>query len=1590
MKTIMFAGYRLTCLLRSRIAFLAIALATATNIGAQTVFFSDSFNRPDNLDLDAATNGMTGVLITNGTFTASNVWLEPIDLGRNVPGDSAVTNNILRMGGNGHSVNLVLDRNFATLMSTGVLSVTLKLTGIPGPNDTTAVNRYQGIGFGFTRAEGNVVSATVDRALSRAADVFVAGTANGRIRINDELWSLRNQTAGQDVTPTTTVAATNGATTFVAGTLRLDFTITNAAIGSTNSYSVLFDAGNTGNFTTLATRTFVLSDNNQLYTGIENRSTPAVIFDDFTVSAIGAYGPPANTGLAWRAQTNNTWDTTTTNWLDATFGNDTKFSTGENVKFDDTALIATVNVPTDVIPSAVSLENVSSNYTFSGNGAITGIASLSKTGTGTATMNLSNSYSGGSTLAAGKFRVGSDNALGNGLLILSGSTLSSDGATARAITNATKINSNTTLGDTSDTGLITFNSPIDFNGAGRTLTINSDVLFTNGAANGILSSKLGRGTLTIKGIVNYSGASDVQNGTLVYDGAVVVNTDRLIADTFTVNGIARLVITNGATVTVTTTVGNLRSGRQASTGTNYVDLAGLYSLPNADSANGNLTLQANAAYSEITFWPGGDFAARSVSLNGSGSGVTVFKFNGGILRARNDNAAFFQGLSQTLVQASGANIDDGGFNIAINQNLLNGGGGGALNKIGNGALLLNGNNTYTGGTIVSNGTFGGSGTLSSSVHILSGATLNPGSAVGAVGTLTANGNLTLDTGSFVAMEIDKSSATNDLVKGLNNASYAGTLIVTNISGTPLMAGDTFTLFNAAGTKSGNFSSINILPSTGLTGSFDPATGILTLAGLAPGTDFYTVYGNSANNPLAVLANDTGSGLSLLGASSPTNGTAILSGTNILYTPNPGFVGTDIFTYTNQDNLDSNSVLVVTVTVTAPGFGDRYQVLRNSSSNVLDVLRNDGPGMTLISLAQPTNGTAFVSGTNIIYVPSSNYFGPDSFTYTSQNGSGATFDSSVTLDVRQYPNFVLVLADDQGWTGLSVLMDTNRPNSKSDYYHTPRMESLATQGMRFAYGYAPHPNCSPSRYAILTGQTCARLKMTDIIDRSDTPVSGQFKLIAPGKAVNSIQASKKTIPELLKSIPGAGYSAAHFGKWHLAGGGPVAHGFDADANDGATDNTQGSTGSSPINADPKRAYSVTDRAVAFLDSRVTSATPFYLQVSHYAVHETTQDSQSSHDAFNSVTPGTWHTDQNYAGMTLDLDINVGRVLDKLDALGIRNSTYLIYDSDNGAPQSQSENYPLRGYKPEIWEGGERVPMFIRGPGVPANSQCNVPAIGIDILPTIWQWAGGSPTNLPAEVDGGSLVATINSIAQGSNSPAPVTRGGDFVHHSPHYVGPSPWPNDWQLNEKDMRPRSTIHDGHYKLVANYEPGTIELYDLNNDIGEVTNLSPSQLAIKWQLWVRLRDYLKLVQAQMPTLDPSYPGTTNGTFVLTGATGALGDVDSDGLNDDWEFREMLTYQFNGSDDIDQDGVSNAQELAQGTDPLIPNAYRIDTITQVAPDQLQLTWNATPGASFVVEASTNLVSWIPSTTVTTGNVFSGNVTVQRTRPEEFFRVRRL
>ena len=652
--------------------------------------------------------------------------------------------------------------------------------------------------------------------------------------------------------------------------------------------------------------------------------------------------------------------------------------------------------------------------------------------------------------------------------------------------------------------------------------------------------------------------------------------------------------------------------------------------------------------------------------------------------------------------------------------------------------------------------------------------------------------------------------------------------------------------------------------------------------------------------------------------------------------------------------------------------DTYQVLLNSSSNSLDVLRNDtGTGLSIISVSIPSNGTASVAGSHINYVPSADFAGMDYFDYTTVDAGSITNTETVTIDVREYPNFVFILTDDQGWTSLSAQTDLNRGNSKSDYHLTPNMDALATSGLRFSRGYSPAPNCSPSRYANLTGKTTVRLGFTDISARNVDPTPDtDYLLISPGKKVSEIQTLETTTPELLQSIPGADYRTAHWGKWHINGGGPAAHGFDE--GDGATGN---GTGNNNVPGDPKLAFSITARANAFMADEVTSGKPFYCQVSHYAPHIGTEYLPATYDSYDAIPKGALHDNQGYAAMITDLDTAVGQLLDRIDELGIRNSTYIIFTSDNGAVLSNTSNLPLRGYKPEVWEGGTRVPTFVRGPEITAGTQYDQPVMGVDILPTIWEWATGSTTGLPANLDGGSWVQTIRDVSTG-NPPSRIERTGELVGYTPHYVVTS---------TKDQRPRVVMHDNDYKLVVQYEIGTIELYNLTDRIEEDDDRAGIDIGKRWEMWVRLRDYMKQVDAliALPDAD-NWPGSDGVQD---------NDVDNDGLPDLWEARELLSYAFDGSADNDQDGISNAEELAQGTDPLLPNAIALGAISiNAAAEEVLFGWQGTPGTSYAVEFTESLSApdWTVLSIVNSGNEFDIQTTVSMSGMRGFYRIRKL
>jgi hypothetical protein len=313
---------------------------------------------------------------------------------------------------------------------------------------------------------------------------------------------------------------------------------------------------------------------------------------------------------------------------------------------------------------------------------------------------------------------------------------------------------------------------------------------------------------------------------------------------------------------------------------------------------------------------------------------------------------------------------------------------------------------------------------------------------------------------------------------------------------------------------------------------------------------------------------------------------------------------------------------------------------------------------------------------------------------------------------------------------------------------------------------------------------------------------------------------------------------------------------------------------------------------FIDDAVNNNHPFYMQISHYAVHTVPEATQSTFNTYADPAlrpPGMDHNDTLYGAMTEDLDKGLGLVLDKLDALGIANNTYVIYLSDNGAATSQSTNAPLKRGKTYLYEGGIRVPFLITGPNIPANTYNTIPVVGYDLYPTIIEWIAGNTNAVPTNVEGESLVSIAN------NGATSLVRNKPMVFHSPHY----------DANGSKL-PSSALIQDNYKLHINYETGSFELYDLDANIKENNNLFTTMPSIATDLCLQLRDYLKSINADMPTLDETHANNT----------GTAPDVDNDGLDDEWEFRELLTYHYDGNDDPDGDGKNNTQEFSDGTDP--------------------------------------------------------------------------
>ena len=422
-----------------------------------------------------------------------------------------------------------------------------------------------------------------------------------------------------------------------------------------------------------------------------------------------------------------------------------------------------------------------------------------------------------------------------------------------------------------------------------------------------------------------------------------------------------------------------------------------------------------------------------------------------------------------------------------------------------------------------------------------------------------------------------------------------------------------------------------------------------------------------------------------------------------------------------------------------------------------------------------------------------------------------------------PNFIFILVDDQGWNGTSVQMMNTEPLSKSDYHSTPNLEKLASRGIRFSNAYASAPVCAPSRYSIQFGKTPARMSF-----------------IRVGMSSSHINHKELvSIPKALKKI-NKEYVAAHFGKWGI---GSIPETLGYDYSDGPTKNKDGGfvndrTQWNHVSVeDPKNIFSITQKAVDFMEKNTIEKKPFYLQISHYAVHASIQSKKETFLNQAKKPLGAQHINPGFAAMTEDLDKGLGIILDKISQLGIQDNTYLIYMSDNGSvpnipgakKYTKSYNYPLKRGKCDALEGGLRVPLVIAGPGIEFGNESQVPVSGSDILPTIKDLAGKSNFKLN-EIDGGSFKSILLDPSK-----LKVKRevDGIFFH--------VPYKNGIALK----RPHSAVRKGDFKLVKFQDNGELFLYNLTVDKKESQNLVYHNPKKAKELEKLLMNYLKEVHA-------------------------------------------------------------------------------------------------------------------------------------------------
>lgn len=450
--------------------------------------------------------------------------------------------------------------------------------------------------------------------------------------------------------------------------------------------------------------------------------------------------------------------------------------------------------------------------------------------------------------------------------------------------------------------------------------------------------------------------------------------------------------------------------------------------------------------------------------------------------------------------------------------------------------------------------------------------------------------------------------------------------------------------------------------------------------------------------------------------------------------------------------------------------------------------------------------------------------------------------------QKRPNIVFIYIDDMGWRDVGFM--------GSRYYETPNIDRLARQAMVFTNAYANAPNCAPSRACLLSGQYSPRHGVYTV--GTSSRGSSKLRKLIPIENTTVLDTKIVTIAEAIKP---AGYISASIGKWHLGNDpqfGPIGQGFDV--------NVGGYSAGSPAKGyfvpynnpelpdGPPGEYltdRLTDEALKFIETNKDD--PFFLYLPHYAVHTPLQAKKELINKYKKKPGSNGQNNPTYAAMIESTDQGVGRIMDKLDELGLTDNTVVFFFSDNGGVKGITSNQPLRGGKGMLYEGGIREPMFVRWPGRTApGSTCDAPVIGIDFYPTILEITGAKK---PKDhiLDGQSFVALLNKESSTSDIQYSKFSERALFWHFPAYLqGKAEGARDPHFR---TRPGAALRMGNFKLIEYFEDGALELYNLKDDISEQKNLAEVMPEKTAELHKLMLAWRKKVNAPVPTkLNPDY----------------------------------------------------------------------------------------------------------------------------------------